>query len=148
METIDEKAKMLAALYAWIVQRPGLEFGNYGEVRAYRAEMRGITRSLHDARTLLRAVELSGMPANVLRGAFRAYGGRLSWDGHRLEYVTGQYWPTEYRCAACAVAAAALWDWYRESYAAAARDGESAGSAIRRRFRQAFGASLAKRWFN
>jgi hypothetical protein len=148
METIDEKAKMLAALRAWIEQRPGLEFGNYGELKAYRAELRGITRDLHDARALLAEVYLSGMPADVLRDAFRAYSGRLSWDGNRLEYVTGQYWPTEYRRAVCAVAAAALWDWYRDSYAAAARDGESAGDAIRRCFRQEFGAGLAKRWFN
>jgi hypothetical protein len=145
---LDEKAKILAALDTWIRQRPGLDYGNYGDVAAYRAEIRSIGRDLQDARELLRAVELSSMTAETLRGGFSAYSGRLSWDGERLDYCTGQYWPTEYRRAVCAVLASALWDHYRDGFAASAKPGESAGDAIRRCFRREYGRRIAARWFD
>ena len=47
---------IIDALYSFATQRPGLEFGNYGDVRAYRSEMRSITKDLHDARLLLRGL--------------------------------------------------------------------------------------------
>ena len=147
------KQLILASLNAFARQRPGLEFGNYGEIKAYRAELRSIARDLHDCKTLLRAVELSSVDAETLKGAFRAFSGRLSIvtrdDGRiALDYCTGQYFPTEYRKAVCAVCAAALWDHYRDDFAASAKDGESPGSAIRRNFLRMFGRSIAKRWFN
>ena len=107
--------------------------------RAYHAEVRAVGRDLRDARELLRAVGLRpSIGAPELRAAFRAYSGRLSWrvpgecrvcgktahtehDAHgftatttaHLDYCTGQYWPTEYRAAACAVLASALWAYWR-----------------------------------
>lgn len=106
----DERAAILAALDRWIRQRPGLEYGNYGDPVIYRSECRAIARDKRDAQTLLAAVERSLIDAGTLKAAFRAFSGRLTWDGSRLSYVTGQYWPTEYRKAAAAVLAAALWD--------------------------------------
>lgn len=147
-DTRTDRDKMTSALRVWIHQRPGLEYGNYGEPRAYRQEVRSITRDLHQARELLNAVEHSSMTADELREGFRAYSGRLTWDGERLDYCTGQYWPTEYRRAACAVLAAALWDYHREDYAADARGDESKGDAIRRNFRRRFGRTIGNRWFN
>lgn len=149
-----ERRAIMAALVAWVNQRPGLDPRNYGG--GYRDEARSITRDLRDARRLLRAVEwrTDSIPVEVLRDAFRAFSGRLSWHycahgqtaattcgkchktwcgdcdpapaaachwcagrgystakpgAGRLEYTTGQYWPTEYRKAACAVLASALW---------------------------------------
>jgi hypothetical protein len=89
-------------------------------------------------------------------------------DRVRIKYCTGQYWCTEYRAAACAVLASALWGYTRkhcmpapmihhmgdpnvsgcpireeERYA-----GKSAGDWLRAHFRQQFGRSIAKRWFN
>ena len=149
-----ERAAILAALDAWIRQRPGLEYGNYGNVTNYRAEVRHIGQQLRDARELLRAVELRpSIGAPELRKAFSAYNGRLTWRAagetcdtcrgtgelgteeqrvtrtllrdcytcqhagkyqrSELDYCTGQYWPTEYRAAACAVLASALWAYWR-----------------------------------
>lgn len=143
---------ILTALSKFARQRPGLEFGNYGDVSAYRSEMRRITRQLADANTLMRAVELSSITPETLTEAFRAFSGRLSMTetdkGLRLDYCTGQYFPTEYRAAVCAVLAAALRDHYREDFAKAAKPGESAGDAIRRQFRQLFGRGIAARWFS
>lgn len=155
-----DKARILALLDTWVRQRPGLDWRNYishgadhAGRAAYRAEVRGIGRDLADARALLAAVARSSVSAETLRAAFRAYSGRLSLTetekGPRLDYCTGQYWPTEYRRAACAVLAAALWDHYREGYAAAAeKAGKPAGDFIRAQFRRQFGRGMQSRWFD
>ncbi|RPJ25232.1 MAG: hypothetical protein EHM33_15270, partial [Chloroflexi bacterium] len=102
------KDTIVTLLRAWINQRAGLEAGNYisgwndtSGRAAYRSESRKITQQKHDADTLLRAVEYSGITAEELRAAFRAFSGRLSLvetaKGWKLEYCTGQYFPTEYR---------------------------------------------------
>lgn len=144
----SERDKIISALYAWIKQRPGLEYGNYGDPVSYRAELRSITQDLHDARTLLRAVELSNISGKELKAAFSAFSGRLTWDGERLDYCTGQYWPTEYRKAVCAVASSALWHYLRDAFVKDANDGESPGDAIRRNFRERYGKRMQLRWFN
>jgi hypothetical protein len=115
----DARASILAALRRFVAQRPGLEFGNYGDVSAYRTEVRRITKQRHDAETLLAYVERSGMSADTLRSGFRAFAGRLTLtetpDGATLDYCTGQYFPTEYREAACCVLVSALWNyWYAD----------------------------------
>jgi hypothetical protein len=111
------KSQILALLRAHIESRPGLEFCNYGDVAAYRSEQRRIARQKRDALTLLRAVEWrDSLTAEHLIPGFRAFSGRLTLetlpDGrHKLDYCTGQYYPTEYRAAAAAVLASALWTW-------------------------------------
>jgi len=158
------KETIISLLRAWINQRPGLDPVNYGfapycnpnerrdALKLYRSEMRHITKQKHDAETLLRAVELSGITAEGLRVAFRAYSGRLELkqegEEYRLSYCAGQYWPTEYRAAACAVLASALWDYHRDDYAATAKGNESAGDAIRRNFKRVFGRGIASTWFD
>lgn len=177
---ITDKEKIIALLYSWVSQRPGLEFGNYGDVSAYRSEMRSITRDLHDARTMLAYVERhDSLTAERLRDAFSAFSGRLSLVpifvqnagyyglgtmdsaiGYRLEYCTGQYWPTEYRKAVCAVLASAIWEFIRDECMPAPVElepgtyagqvtyaGMSAGDFIRRAARRELGASIARRWF-
>jgi hypothetical protein len=141
--TTDERTAILNALRAWVAQRPGLEFGNYGDVAAYREEQRGIIRDKKQAEILLEAVKWrTSITADDLKAAFRAYSGRLSWDGEKLDYCTGQYWPTEYRRAVCAVLAAALWDYAREVYPA------KNGVELRAYFKREFGRTIARRWFN
>jgi hypothetical protein len=125
------KQAILDALDAFTRQRAGLEYGNYcsgyGDVngrKAYFAEQRGITRDLHDYRALRRAVGMAdSITADMLLEASRsAFSGRLTLADrtgygqhiYAVDYCTGQYFPTEYRKAACAVLAAALWSWTRE----------------------------------
>jgi hypothetical protein len=115
------KENLLLCLGAFIRQRPGLEFGNYGDVAAYRAESRSITKDLHIARELLRALELrpSITADALLEASQRAFSGRLSiivtGDSVSIDYCTGQYFPTEYRAAVASIAASALWSYYRDS---------------------------------
>ena len=153
------KQVIIDLLQAWINQRPGLDPRDYGEMSyprdrsAYTSESRRITRQLHDARVLLGFVDNSNITAPALMDAFRAYSGRLQikqeGQEYRLEYCTGQYWPTEYRAAACAVLASALWDYHLED---AVKEAESknisTGDAIRAKFRRMMGAPMQKRWFD
>src|SRR6185437_1939515 len=145
MSTDTLKTAICDALAAWIRQRPGLEYGNYvspGTIsreqiesgrRAYFSEARAIARDKRDAETLLQAVRgRDGITGEQLLEAFKhAYSGRLSCEvtkrenvvfpdreqSHavRLDYCTGQYWPTEYRKAAAAVLASCLWDYMRDN---------------------------------
>ena len=145
------KQTILKALRAWVNQRPGLDYANYGDPTSYRAEARGIARDRNDATTLLAACELSAdVTADTLRKGFRAYSGRLTWEedgkgGGELRYCGGQYWSTEYRKAACACMAAALWDAARS---ALPEGTDKPGDALRARFRRLFGHHMQSRWFD
>src|SRR3990167_11443928 len=164
------KQQVIEALSKWIKQRPGLEFANYCELAPYRAELRQITRDKRDAETLLTAVAIrDSITAEHLIAAFpRAFAGRLTIREEngcaRLAYCTGQYWPTEYRKAAAAVLASALWEWQRgnmpEPDGKLTRthgpfttehdnvQGMTPGDWLRRAFKREFGRSIQQRWFD
>lgn len=98
-DTLPEGLQMLAAYAA---KNPGLDFRDYGDVAAYRGDSRMITEQLHDVRDALRfacAVNIQDEHLiEVSRGA-RLTIERTDAGGLRLDYTTGQYWPTEYRGA-------------------------------------------------
>ena len=158
------KQEICTLLRAFINQRPGLDFANYGCATSYRAELRSITRQRADALQLLRAVELrDSIEAGELVAAFpRAFSGRLALVESKgkpaLEYCAGQYYPTEYRAAVCAVLARCLWNWVRvDCMPEGVKDGDSevygpkklsAGGFIRDFFKREFGRGIASRWFN
>lgn len=50
--------------------------------------------------------------ADTRRECYRCKGNGVNASSF-LDYCTGQYWPTEYRAAACAVLASVLWGWFR-----------------------------------
>lgn len=132
-----ERDKMLSALDRWIRQPPRLTPSDYGDAKAYRAEVRAIGRDLRDARTMLRYVASSYMPGETLRTAFRDFGdGRLHWDGERVFYLTVQHWPTEYRRAVCVVAAGAITKYWQPN------------ASPKMIAMDEFGPGIAKRWFS
>jgi hypothetical protein len=106
--------ELIPLFWDFIEQRPNLEYGNYGELKSYRAEQRHITAQLHRARKALNrftsfiSLDNGILKPEALERAFSAFSGRLSLakdkDGKFcLEYITGQYWPTEYRLASAVV---------------------------------------------
>ena len=166
---MDKKQAIIGALYTFIGQRPGLEYGNYGEPVSYRAEARAIGKDLTQARQLLRYVELraSITADDIIEASKRAYSGRLTIverdDGAvAIDYCTDQYWPTEYRKAACAVLSQAIWHWKRTQCMPAptlhhnSDTGETVqrfkglrlGDYLRASFKREFGRGMASRWFN
>lgn len=150
--TTTNKTHVIQALSAFMRQRPGLEFANYGDVSAYRSELRSITKDLGHARELLNYVEDDAdiTAAAIIEAAKHAYSGRLTiedrGDGNiATDYCTGQYFPTEYRKAVCAVLASAIWDQWREEIPA---DFEgSKGDELRKRAMRRFGRGIAGVWF-
>lgn len=85
----------------------------------------------------------------------------------RLDYCAGQYFPTEYRKAVCAVLAQALWGYFRanlegkhdkvehagtmherETFTVGGKSGLSWGDAIRATARRELSRGVASRWFN
>lgn len=141
------KMQVITALRAFIAQRSGIDGRNYGGSReAFMGDYRPILRAGRDARILLAAVSgRDGITVENILAATRVYSGRLQIkerDGGAaaVEYTTGQYFPTEYRNAACAVLSSALWDYARaQGYD---RNG------IRKWARDEFGRGIANRWFN
>ena len=98
-------ATPIAALLAYANRRPGLEFGNYGDAPAYRSESRRIAGDLKRvARAADEFAMAHGTDADLLDAT---RGGRLTLehtaDAYRVDYTTGQYWPTEYRVAVARV---------------------------------------------
>lgn len=100
------KANALEVLTAFVNQKPGLNWADYGDSRAYNQESREITRDRGDYLELVsiaagRVEDLPGKVYEALKGDGRLCIGK---DG-RLEYTPGQYWCTEYRPAAARVIA-------------------------------------------
>jgi len=162
------KQAIIEALRAFVNQRPGLEWANYGEASSYRAEMRQIMRDRKEAHILLNACGWrDSITAEMMLAGFRAYSGRLtiSEDARgrvKLDYCTGQYYPTEYRKAVCAVASSVLWAWLRDFCMPEGElvhnsetgdtfkryKGMRAGDYLRSTFRREFGRGIGSRWFN
>ena len=129
--------------------RPGLDFANYGDIRAYRAESRGITQDLHAVRALASVARYLCTDREV---ADAARGTRVDLTpyhddtgaGWRVSYCAGQYYPTEYRAAVARVLASAIWHaWAREI-----GNRPDACAQIRRRARAELPRGIARRFFN
>ncbi len=147
METT--KDTILNALAKHIAQRSGIDARNYFSDwrdtegrKAFAAEYREILREGRDARALLYAVRRSPSITadDILAASKRAFSGRLSWNDkkQRWDYCTGQYFPTEYRAAACAVLASVLWNWSERPTT----------DDKRKYFRGELGRGIQSRWFN
>lgn len=134
-------------------QRPGLEFGNYGDATSYRSELRSIARDKREADALLCAVaQRDSITAADLLAAFSAFSGRLrviedSKGNPVLDYCTGQYWPTEYRKAVAAVCASALWHRMTDDFHESRHTYDGAGDYARKTALRQFGRGIAQRWF-
>ena len=120
---LTKKEQLCAALAAFIGQRSGIEWANYqsGDWKQTRecflGDYRPILRHGKHAREMLRFVRWTdGITAEMLKESTRAYSGRLQFiereDGAvGVDYTTGQYFPTEYRSAACVVLSKAIWNY-------------------------------------
>jgi len=160
MET--RKQRVIDTLDAWVNQRPGLNPCDYSDGtmegwRGYRRESASITKDMHDYYAIRNVVQWrDSITADMIVSAFEhAFSGRLTiteeGEKIKLSYCTGQYWPTEYRKAACAVLAAAWWAATRDDcpveYDPDAPANESPGQWMRNTARQTFGQGVQRGWF-
>lgn len=164
------KSKLIETLHRWIAQRPGLEFANYGDVSSYRSEMRSITKDRHQAEALLSYVagRDSITAEAIIEASKNAFSGRLTikpqGEAFEIDYCTGQYWPTEYRKAVCAVLASAVWKYLRDNMPPAdgvmmidiggkpleveSHRGMTPGDYLRKAARLELGRPIASRWLS
>jgi hypothetical protein len=149
--TTAGKATLCRMIRAFIAQRSGIDYRDYGNDRAaFLSDYRPMLRDGRDARRLLDYVEgRDGITAADILNTTSG-NGRLEFvyvgQGLRLEYCTGQYFPTEYRAAACSMLAGLVWRYLANDY----RDCDSTGdqaAAVRKAARRIFGRGIAGRWF-
>lgn len=102
---------LLVLVVEFAAQNPGLDFQDYGDRTAYRSDARRITNAWHDVAKAVQSCRIHGVTdGDLIQAAEGAFSGRLSLvvrsdkpELFRVDYCTGQYWPTEYRYAAAAV---------------------------------------------
>jgi len=141
------KTQILEALEKHINQRSGIDWRNYYSLwtdskgrKAFNSERYSIARDGQDARALLRAVAIRDISApEMLKG----FTGRLVYnDGtNAFDYYEGQYFPTEYRAAACRALATVLWDYARDQ-------GYTTREQIQKWACAKLGRGICNRWFN
>jgi hypothetical protein len=155
------KGAIIEALRKHVKQRSGIDWRNYGgNYAAFLAEHKRIAMQRKDALTLVAAVERNDeITAEKLTEAFSAFGGRLSIretnGAISLDYCTGQYFPVEYRAAACAICAQALWEYFRNQAKEQTMHSENINIreaihelALNAFGRRVFGRGIAARWFS
>ena len=138
-------------LIKFINQRPGLDFSNYGDISAYRAESREITKDRADFFELftLASRRVENLEQKLTEYLTNTSGRLLINKEGNLEYCTGQYFPTEYRPAANRVLVNLIWASYRDEVETNSpnpvyKDGHEIRKAIRRNISR----RVAKNYFN
>ena len=139
------KSTLIHALGAFIAQRSGLDARNYDSRESLMGDYRPILKHGKHARRLLQWVASRSITAEDLISASKsAFSGRLSFvckgDSAGVDYCAGQYFPTEYRAAACSVLARAIWDYFRTGC-------NYSPDQIRKAARREFGRGIAAAWF-
>lgn len=145
--TTADRSAVLAGLARFIAQRSGIDARNYRSSwsdkaghAAFMDDYRTVLRDGRQARRLLDAVQArQAIGVAELVAATRGDRLTLADDGRQWNFTACQYFPTEYRMAACRVLADVLWEHWRTS--------GMTGDEIRRQARREFGPAIAGRWF-
>lgn len=141
-QTVIEK------LCRFVDSRSGLDWRNYGDAKSYRAEQREITADRSDFYELLNLAfrRVDNFSDKVT--AALTNGNRLTLKNGELDYCTGQYYPVEYRPAACRVLADILWNDYREERGADGAPIYATGDDIRKAIRRNVSRRVMRGYFN
>lgn len=115
MKTTTENINLVQLLCKFVNQRPGFDFANYGSMKYYRQDY---NESLKDKNSFYELLNLAqsryGNNFNdALTKQLTESNDRLTLVDGKLQYITGQYFPTEYRNAACRVLVSLIWNDYR-----------------------------------
>ena len=166
------KQTIIDALNAWVSQRPGLDYGNYGDVSSYRAEVRSIGKDLQHARAMInyvawhdsitaemildaadnggrlsiKAVPCHSVDQQLMYQARRAAGGILEMPPADSWKITIDYCTGQYWPTEYRPAVCRLLSsviWYWMR----ANDPQRSGEMIRKAASRELGTSIARRWF-
>lgn len=105
-------------LFSFVDQRPGFDLANYGSYKDYRKDY---SECLKDKNSFYELLSWAASLIDVADLQKRVYeylknnSGRLFCDdAGKITYHVGQYFPTEYRNAACRVVSNVLWQIVRD----------------------------------
>jgi hypothetical protein len=131
-------------------QKPGLSFADYGDRKIYFAEMREITKDLHDFRELLNLalIRLGSNLEEKLTEYLQKSEDRLTLnEAGELRYITGQYFPTEYRPACSRVLKSLIWDSLRKTKDSEGNYIYNDGDSIRAYFKKNLSRKCFRNYF-
>jgi hypothetical protein len=103
-------------LIDFVNQRPGFDLANYCSMNSYRQDYNETLKDKHSFFELLSLAEsrIENFE-ELLYNELKNNSGRLSInENNQLTYCTGQYFPVEYRAAACRLLASIIWADYRD----------------------------------
>jgi hypothetical protein len=145
-------------LINFVNQKPGIDPANYYSdwrdtdgIKAYRKESREITADRNDFFELLALanVRLGDSLESKLKFNLEKSSGRLTLKDGRLEYCTGQYFPTEYRPAANRILSQLIWnDYNSEQLPNEPNPVYKDGHAIRKVLKYKVSRRVMKNYFN
>lgn len=137
----------MSALSAFVAQRSGISFADYGNRDSFRGDYRPIIQQGKDYRKM--AAFVSGCTISdhdFVKASDQVFSGRLQFDKrldngeYSVDYCIGQYFPTEYRLASCWLISRVIRNYWQEcgySY-----------PEIKAKAKQVFGRGIASRYFN
>jgi hypothetical protein len=144
--TDQDRLDIIDALLAHVNKRIGMDFRDYGtEVegrKAFRSEYNEVLKDGRDARALINFIASRPLMFNAdLLFKNCDKGDRLTYSETLKEwdYCVGQYWPTEYRAAACRWCSNVIVQAFRVEY----KDYQD----IKKQLRAYLGRGIVNRWF-
>lgn len=105
------KTLKIDLLDVFVSQRPNLSFSDYGDLSAYRSDYAVILKGLHvfnELKGILTQCFERDEIEKALTLNLNKESNRLFLHNGELNYIVGQYFPTEYRGAACSALYSAL----------------------------------------
>jgi len=136
-------------LCKFVNQRAGLCFADYGDRTIYQRESREITKDRSDFYEFLAMAHVYVDDLNSkLIDYLSKTGDRLTLEGDKLQYITGQYFPTEYRPAATRAIKSIIWDAIRTEKNGSGEYIYETGDQIRAVFKRRLSRRAYKNYFN
>lgn len=149
VEATQPTLNAIELLCKFVNQRAGLCFADYGDRTIYMRESREITKDRADFYEFL---NLGYRLCDDLNERLIKYltntGDRLTLENNKLKYITGQYFPTEYRPAATRAIKSIIWDSIREEKDTNGNFIYNTGDEIRAVFKRNLSRRAYKNYFN
>lgn len=140
-------------LVNFVNQRPGLNFADYGNRAYYLQDYREILKDLHSFNEFFKLASrridnLNAVLFDYLIKSNDRLTLKESNGVFKLQYITGQYFPTEYRSAACRVLCSIIWNDYANEINSNGEYIYKDGHEIRKAIKRNLSSRNSKQYFN
>lgn len=147
--TTPTQIDFIALLCKFVDSRPCLDFNDYGDIKIYRAESREITKDRSDFYELLNLArwQVDNLSEKIEQHLTTS-NDRLTFENNKLQYITGQYYPTEYRPAANRVIKSIIWREYMNAKNVDNTNKYETGHDIRKAINKHLSRRVSRLYFN